>query len=83
VREREDEDKEAKNRKSRKSRKNRWLPAHHKGSQNPGGNPKQVRGNDGDDIFENKRVDYGKQIVSQLATQLTAKYERSFETIAV
>ena len=26
------------------------------------------------DILENKRADYGKQIVSQLATQLTAKY---------
>lgn len=31
------------------------------------------------DILENKRADYGKQIVSQLATQLTAKYGRSFE----
>ena len=32
-----------------------------------------------DDILENKRADYGKQIVSQLATQLTEKYGRSFE----
>ena len=31
------------------------------------------------DILENKRADYGKQIVSQLATQLTAKYGSSFE----
>ena len=31
------------------------------------------------DILENKRADYGKQIVSQLATQLKAKYGRSFE----
>jgi len=31
------------------------------------------------DVLENKRADYGKQIVSQLATQLTAKYGRSFE----
>jgi len=31
------------------------------------------------DILENKRASYGKQIVSQLATQLTAKYGRSFE----
>jgi len=31
------------------------------------------------DILENKRADYGKRIVSQLATQLTAKYGRSFE----
>ena len=31
------------------------------------------------DILENKRADYGKQIVSQLATQLTTKYGRSFE----
>ena len=31
------------------------------------------------DILENKRAGYGKQIVSQLATQLTAKYGRSFE----
>ena len=30
-------------------------------------------------ILENKRADYGKQIVSQLATQLTEKYGRSFE----
>jgi predicted nuclease of restriction endonuclease-like (RecB) superfamily len=32
-----------------------------------------------DDILENKRAEYGKQIVSQLATQLTEKYGRSFE----
>jgi predicted nuclease of restriction endonuclease-like (RecB) superfamily len=32
-----------------------------------------------DDILENKRADYGKQIVSRLATQLTEKYGRSFE----
>jgi len=31
------------------------------------------------DVLENKRADYGKQIVSQLATQLTEKYGRSFE----
>ena len=31
------------------------------------------------DILENKRADYGKRIVSQLATQLTAKYGSSFE----
>ena len=31
------------------------------------------------DILENKRADYGKKIVSQLATQLTEKYGRSFE----
>jgi predicted nuclease of restriction endonuclease-like (RecB) superfamily len=31
------------------------------------------------DILENKRADYGKQIVSALATQLTEKYGRSFE----
>ncbi|MDR1993617.1 MAG: DUF1016 N-terminal domain-containing protein [Nitrososphaerota archaeon] len=31
------------------------------------------------EILRNKRADYGKQIVSQLATQLTAKYGRSFE----
>ena len=31
-----------------------------------------------DEILENKRADYGKQIVSQLATQLTEKYGRSF-----
>jgi len=31
------------------------------------------------DILENKRADYGKRIVSQLATQLTATYGRSFE----
>ena len=32
-----------------------------------------------DDILQNKRADYGKQIVSRLATQLTTKYGRSFE----
>jgi predicted nuclease of restriction endonuclease-like (RecB) superfamily len=31
------------------------------------------------DVLENKRADYGKRIVSQLATQLTAKYGSSFE----
>jgi len=31
------------------------------------------------DVLENKRADYGKQIVSRLATQLTRKYGRSFE----
>jgi hypothetical protein len=31
------------------------------------------------DILENKRADYGKQIVSALATQLTQRYGRSFE----
>ena len=31
------------------------------------------------DILENKRADYGKQIVSALTTQLTAKYGRTFE----
>ena len=31
------------------------------------------------DVLENKRADYGKQIVSALATQLTKKYGRSFE----
>ena len=31
------------------------------------------------DVLENKRADYGKQIVSALATQLTEKYGRSFE----
>jgi predicted nuclease of restriction endonuclease-like (RecB) superfamily len=31
------------------------------------------------DILDNKRADYGKQIVSHLATQLTEKYGRSFE----
>jgi predicted nuclease of restriction endonuclease-like (RecB) superfamily len=30
-------------------------------------------------ILKNKRADYGKQIVSRLATQLTDKYGRSFE----
>ena len=30
-------------------------------------------------VLENKRADYGKQIVSHLATQLTAKYGSSFE----
>jgi predicted nuclease of restriction endonuclease-like (RecB) superfamily len=32
------------------------------------------------EILENKRADYGKQIVSALTTQLTEKYGRSFET---
>jgi len=32
-----------------------------------------------DEILDNKRADYGKQIVSRLATQLTEKYGRSFE----
>ena len=32
-----------------------------------------------DEILQNKRADYGKQIVSALATQLTEKYGRSFE----
>jgi predicted nuclease of restriction endonuclease-like (RecB) superfamily len=32
-----------------------------------------------DDILKNKRADYGKKIVSQVATQLTEKYGRSFE----
>jgi len=31
------------------------------------------------DILENKRADYGKQIVSRVATQLTEKYGRTFE----
>jgi hypothetical protein len=31
------------------------------------------------DILDNKRADYGKQIVSHLATQLSEKYGRSFE----
>jgi predicted nuclease of restriction endonuclease-like (RecB) superfamily len=31
------------------------------------------------DILENKRADYGKRIVSRLATQLTERYGRSFE----
>ncbi len=31
------------------------------------------------DILQNKRADYGKQIVSRLATHLTGKYGRSFE----
>ena len=31
------------------------------------------------DILENKRADFGKNIVSQLATQLTEKYGRSFD----
>jgi len=30
-------------------------------------------------ILDNKRADYGKQIVSRLATQLSEKYGRSFE----
>ena len=29
------------------------------------------------DILENRRADYGKQIVSRLATQLTEKYGRT------
>jgi len=32
-----------------------------------------------DDVLKNKRADYGKQIVSRLATQLTAIYGRGFE----
>ena len=32
-----------------------------------------------EDILENKRADYGKKIVSHLATQLTEKYGRSYE----
>jgi len=32
------------------------------------------------DILENKRGDYGKKIVSHIATQLTQKYGRSFES---
>ena len=32
-----------------------------------------------DEILNNKRADYGKQIVSRLAAQLTEKYGRSFE----
>jgi predicted nuclease of restriction endonuclease-like (RecB) superfamily len=31
------------------------------------------------DILQNKRADYGKKIVSQVATQLASKYGRSFE----
>jgi len=31
------------------------------------------------DILENKRADYGKQIVSALTTQLIEKYGRSFD----
>jgi hypothetical protein len=31
-------------------------------------------------ILENKRADYGKQIVPQLATQLTEKYGKTFAT---
>jgi predicted nuclease of restriction endonuclease-like (RecB) superfamily len=31
------------------------------------------------DVLENKRADYGKHIVSRVATQLTDKYGRSFE----
>jgi len=31
------------------------------------------------DILENKRADYGKQIVSRVATKLSEKYGRSFE----
>jgi predicted nuclease of restriction endonuclease-like (RecB) superfamily len=32
-----------------------------------------------DEVLGNQRADYGKQIVSRLATQLTTKYGRSFE----
>ena len=32
-----------------------------------------------DDILQNKRVDYGKQIVATVATFLTEKYGRNFE----
>jgi len=32
-----------------------------------------------DEILENRRADYGKQIVSALATQLTSSFGRSFE----
>ena len=32
-----------------------------------------------DEVLENQRADYGKQIVSRLATHLTTKYGRSFE----
>ena len=32
-----------------------------------------------EEILGSQRADYGKQIVSRLATQLTAKYGRSFE----
>jgi len=32
-----------------------------------------------EDILENKRADYGKKIVSHLATQLTEKYGRTYE----
>ena len=32
-----------------------------------------------DDILQNKRADYGKQIVSTLSTQLTIKYGKNFE----
>ena len=31
------------------------------------------------EILENERAEYGKQIVSRLATQLSVKYGRSFE----
>jgi len=31
------------------------------------------------DILQNKRADYGKRIVSPLATQLTEKYGKNFE----
>ncbi len=31
------------------------------------------------EVLDNKRADYGKQIVSRLATQLTGKYGRSFD----
>jgi len=33
-----------------------------------------------EDILENKRADYGKKIVSQVATQLTDRYGRTYET---
>ena len=32
-----------------------------------------------DDVLQNKRADYGKQIVVSLSRQLTEKYGRSFE----
>lgn len=32
-----------------------------------------------EDILQNKRADYGKQIVSTLSTQLKNKYGRNFE----
>jgi len=33
-----------------------------------------------EDILENKRADYGKKIVSHLATQLMGKYGRTYES---